>query len=80
MYSSLLLGISTGLLRCLLLQPIEVADVIAVLDNAKLLELAQGVLVGLGFGDAAALSRIWRSSRSRKASRRVAQSSIVMGI
>ena len=53
MYSLLLLGISAGLLLCLLLQPIEVADVIAVLDNAKLLELAQGVLVGLGFGDVA---------------------------
>ena len=53
MYSLLLLGISAGLLRCLLLQPIEVTDVIAVLDNAKLLELTQGVLVGLGFGDVA---------------------------
>ena len=53
MYSLLLLGISAGLLLCLLLQPIEVADVIAVLDNAELLELAQGVVVGLGFGDVA---------------------------
>ena len=36
----------------LLLQPIEVANVVAVLDDAELLELAQGVFVGLGLGDA----------------------------
>ena len=52
MYSLLLLGISAGLLLCLLLQPIEVTDVIAVLDNAELLELTQSMIVGLGFGDA----------------------------
>ena len=52
--SSLLLGVSVGVLvLCLLHQPIKVADVMAVLDNAELLELAQGVLVGLDLGDAA---------------------------
>ena len=37
----------------MLLQPIEVAYILLVLDDAELLELAQGVLVGLGLGDAA---------------------------
>lgn len=80
MYSLLLLGVSAGLLLCLLLQPIEVTDVIAVLDNTELLELTQSMIVGLVLEMWPALSRIWRSSKSRKASRREAQSSIVIGV
>ena len=37
----------------LFFQPVEVADVVAVLDDAEFFEFAQGVLVGLNFGDTA---------------------------